>query len=258
MSSFDSFVGATPVPYPVGAVGSAVADHASNVFLSYFGHWLRSSLDAKLTDLGGQKLSPETPTSACPIANQFAYSHEVIWPQNPLPALYLWWDGNSQTVPKTLAYELRQRVLNFTWIYTQQRTPRSNARTGLLAAVDATLRRAVHRGSHPTWSYSDGTTTYPAGMGAGRVAGIYEWQLGQTMTGRFAPVPETVGSREGPEQNYYPALTGTLMIWERIGADSFDRQTDANAETIIEVTTSENGGFVEEPITIAEVVVSNP
>lgn len=258
MSSVDSFVGATPIPYPVGDVGSHLVDHAVLVFLSYFGHWLSESLDDKLLDLKGSKLDNETPTAACPAANRFPYSHEIVWPQNPRPALYLWWDGNAQTTPKTLSYDLRQRVLNFTWIYCQQRMPKSNARAGLLAAVDATIRRAVFRGSHPTWSYSDATTTYPVGMSAGRVAGIHEWQIGQTQTGRFAPVPDTVGATEGPEQNYYPALMGTLMIWERIGADSFDRQEDANAESTIEICTNENGGFVEEPLTIAEVVVSNP
>lgn len=258
MSSVDSYVGANPVPYPVGDVGSPISDHAVNVLLSYFGHWLRASLNDKLLDLGGQKLATETPTSACPIANQFSYSHETIWPQNPRPALYLWWDGNATTVPKTLVYELRQRVLNFTWIYTQIRTPKSAARNGLLAAVDSTLRRAIYRGSHPTWSYSDATRTYPAGMNAGRVAGLHEWQMGQTQTGMFAPVPNVPGDREGPEQNFYPALTGTLTIWERIGADSFDRQTDANAQTQIEVNTSENGGFVSEPLTIGSSVVLKP
>jgi hypothetical protein len=258
MSSVDSYVGATPVPYPVGDEGSAISDHAVDVLLSYLGHWIAESLDDKLLDLGGQKLANETPTSACPVANRFAYSHETIWPNNPRPSLYLWWDGNAQTIPKTLVYELRQRVLNFTWIYTQIRTPKSAARNGLLAAVDATIRRAFFRGSHPTWSYSDGTTTYPAGMNAGRVAGLYEWQMGQTKTGMFAPVPEVPGGREGPEQNFYPALMGTITIWERIGADSFDRQTDANVESTIEVNASENGGFVEEPIAIGTAIVSHP
>lgn len=258
MSSVDSYVGATPIPYPVGDTGSPIVDHAVAVFLSYFGHWLRAGLNDKLADLGGTKLGSETPTSACPIANQFAYSHETIWPQNPRPALYLWWDGNSQTVSKTLAYDLRQRVLNFTWIYTQIRTPKSAARNGLSAAVDAIFRRAVFRGSHPTWSYSDSERTYATGMSVGRVAGIHEWQLGQTQTGMFAPVPEVPGGREGPEQNFYPALLGTLTIWERIGADSFDRQTDANAESTIRIDTSENGGFVEEPLTISESAVLVP
>jgi hypothetical protein len=258
MSSVDSFVGATPVPYPVGDTGSPISDHAVNVLLSYVGHWLSESLDDKLLDLGGSKLANETPTNACPVANRFAYSHETIWPQNPRPALYFWWDGNAQTVPKTLVYELRMRVLNFTWIYTQIRTPKSAARNGLLAAVDATIRRAFFRGSHPTWSYSDGTTTYPAGMNAGRVAGLHEWQMGQTKAGMFAPTPEVPGGREGPEQNFYPALMGTVTIWERIGSDSFDRQADANAETTIEVDTSENGGFVEEPLAIGTTVILHP
>jgi hypothetical protein len=256
MSSVDSYVGATPIPYPIGDTGSAIADHAANVFLSYFGHWLRESLDDKLTDLGGTKIADETPTSACPVANQFAYAHENVWPQNPKPALYLWWDGNSKTTPKTLAYDLRERVLNFTWIYTQSRTPKSTARTGLLAAVDAILRRAHFKGNHPTWSYTDSERTYPTGMSVGRVAGVHEWMLGQVNTGRFAPVADF--QAEGREQNYYPALIGTLTIWERIGADSFDRQSDANTETTIEINTSENGGFVEEPVTVAGLVVLKP
>lgn len=255
MSSVDSFVGATPIPYPVGDTGSPISDHAANVLLSYFGHWLRASLNDKLLDLGGSKIANETPTSACPIGNQFSYSHETIWPQNPKPALYLWWDGNAQTIHKTLCYDLRQRVLNFTWIYSQIRTPKSAARNGLLAAVDATLRRAIRRGSHPTWSYSDGTQTYPAGMNAGRVAGLHEWEMGQTKSGMFAPVPEVPGGREGPEQNFYPTLMGTVTIWERIGSDSFDKIADANAETQVEVTTSEDG---QDPLSLVEIVVPNP
>lgn len=259
MSSVETYVGSTPIPYPEGFAPSALVDPVANAFLSYFGHWLRESLNDKLDSLGGQATDAlDSYADACPVANRFPYAHENVWPNNPRPALYIWWSGQSQTIPKTLAYDLRQRTLEFAWIFSQIKQPKSIARSGLLAAVDAVFRRAHSRGSHPTWSFVDFEgTAYPAGTSVGRVAGLHDWQLGQTQTGRFAPVA-SFGDDTGREQVFYPAITGQIVVWERIGADSFDRQEDANAESTIEVNTSENGGFVQEPLTIASTIVLTP
>jgi hypothetical protein len=258
MPSVTTNIGLQTIPYPVGSIGSPIEDRTSLVFLSYFAHWIRKGLDAKLADLGGQTAATdEVYTSACPATNLYPYSHESVWPHNPKPALYIWWAGPSKTIPKTLVYSLRERTLNLVWIYCQVNSPDEGAaRAGLGAAVDAILRLAEFRGSHPTWSYTDSERTYPAGMNAGRVAGVHDWKLGDLTAGMFAPVPSF--QAEGREQNFYPAVVGSLTVWERIGADTFDRMTDANAEARIQVNTSENGGFVQEPVTIAEVVIPNP
>jgi hypothetical protein len=251
-------VGANQIPYPVGAQGSAISDRAANAFLSYFGHWLRESLNAKLADLGGQTTAKENYASAVPVGNQFPYDHENVWPQNNLPALYLWWNGGSKTIPKTLVYSLRERVLNFTWIFCELRSPKTFARAGLSAMIDAIFRQAHYDGTHPTWVYTDSERTYAAGTSVGKIAGVVDWQINEINTGKFAPVAEF--QPEGREQSFYPACVGMLTIWERIGASSssLDRQADANAETRIQIDTSENGGFIEEPVTVAEVIVLVP
>lgn len=259
MSSAESYVGATPIPFPTGDAPSALSDPIVDAFLSYFGHWLRYGLNDKLASLGGQATdTADVYDDACPVANRFPYAHENVWPNNPRPALYMRFAGQGATVPKTLIYSLRQRTIEFAWIFSQIRQPKSVARSGLLAAVDDTIARAFDRGSHPTWSFTDFEgTVYAAGTSVLRVAGLHAWQLGQTQTGNFAPVA-SFGDDTGREQTFYPALTGTITIWKRIGADSFDRQTDANAQTTIEVNTSENGGFVSDPLTIGSSVVLEP
>lgn len=258
MPNIESFVGKNPVSVPIGAVGSPIEDRTCLIFGSYFAHWLRYALSDKLADLGGQtSKADEDYSDACPAANVFPYSNENVWPQNPKPALYLWQGGPAKTVRKTLAYNLRQRTINIVWIYCEIRSPDEGpARSGLTAAVDAILRRAEFRGSHPTWSYTDADRTYPAGTSAGRVAGVHEWELGELTPGILAPIVDF--QPEGRDQIFYPALMGTLMVWERIGADSFDKMTDANTESTIEVNTSESGGFVEEPLTIAQTIVLTP
>lgn len=258
MSSVESYLGATPIPFPPGSSPSPLVDPVVEALLSYFGHWLRYGLNDKLASLGGQSVSEDSYSDACPSANRFSYSHENVWPNNPRPALYMCFNGQSQTVTKTLAYSLRQRTIEFVWIFSLIQQPKSTARAGLLSVVDAIFRRAYERGSHPTWGFTDFEgTVYPVGTNVGKVAGLYDWQLGQTMTGNFAPVA-SYGDDTGREQNAYPAMTGQIVVWERIGSDSFDRQTDANAESSIQIDTSENGGFVEEPLTIAEVLVLKP
>jgi hypothetical protein len=259
MSSVASYVGATPIPFPAGSTPSPLSDPIVDAFLSYFGHWLRYGLNDKLASLGGQATdTADVYNDACPVANRFPYSHENVWPNNPRPALYMRFNGQAQMIQKTLSYSLRQRTIEFAWIFSLIKQPKSVARSGLLAAVDDIFARAHDRGSHPTWTFTDFEgTVYPAGTNVGRVAGLHDWQLGPTQTGNFAPVA-SFGDDTGREQNFYPALVGTIVIWKRIGADSFDRQTDANTETTIEINTSENGGFVQEPLTIAETIVLKP
>lgn len=258
MPTIESFVGGNRVPIPVNSIGDPIEDRTCLVLGSYLAHWLRYALNDKLADLGGQtNASDEDYSDACPETNVFPYAYENIWPQNPKPALYVWQGGPAKTIRKTLAYSLRQRTLNVVWVYCQIRSPDEGAaRSGLPTAVDSIFRRAEFRGSHPTWSYVDSDRTYPAGMNAGRVANLHDWGLGDFTMGKLAPIVSF--QPEGRDQIYYPAVMGTIDVWERIGADSFDRQTDANAESSIEVTTYEDGGFVGEPLTISESIVVVP
>ena len=259
MPSVESYLGSTPIPFPAGSTPTHLVDPIVEAFLSYFGHWLRYGLNDKLASLGGQASDAQDSYSdACPVANRFPYSHENVWPNNPRPALYMRFTGESTTVPKTLVYSLRQRKIEFAWIFSLIQQPKSKARSGLANAVDAIFRRAKERGSHPTWSFTDFEgTVYPVGTNVGRVVGLHDWQLGPTQVGSMAPNVE-YADNTGREQNAYPAVMGSIVVWERIGADSFDRQTDANAESALQVNTSEDGGFVEEPLTIADTIVVVP
>lgn len=255
MPSLSTTVGAQPIPFPTAGAGTPIEDRAAVVLLDYLAFWLRYALDDKLAEIGGANPDldpPENYASACPAANLFPYDPAKIWPRNPKPALYVWWNGRRRRIPKTMVYDLRERELSFVWIYCQTTTPDGGvARSGLTAAVDAVLARAEHKGRHTGWSYG----TFPANTLVSTVAGLHSWEIGQTEPGAYAPVVSS--SSEGYESNFYPVVRGTILVRERVYNDQPEAPDDLNTDPSVTIGTNEENP-AEEALDLYEIRIPTP
>lgn len=255
MPNVSTTVGLQPIPFPTAGAGSPIEDRAAVVLGDYLAFWLRYALDAKLAEIGGANPDldpPETYSTAVASDAVFPYDPTKIWPRNPKPALYLWWNGRRRRLAKTMIYDLRERELSFVWIYCQSTSPDGGiARAGLTAAVDAVLARAEHRGRHPSWSY----TGYPANTLVSTVAGVHSWEIQQTEAGAYAPVVSS--SSEGYESNFYPVVRGTILVRERVYDDQPEAPDDLNTDPAIVIGTNEQNP-AEEALDLYEIRIPVP
>lgn len=253
MLSVASTVGGLSIPVPAGVANAALQDPPVAVLLDYFGYWLRESLNAKLANIGAPVNGDDSYTDACPTANRFPYNPEVLWTHNPRPALYIWWDGRSQTAPHTILCAKQMRELHLLWIYGGMKSP-SGQRVfgGLPAAVSAVLHKAADRGAHP--SFGNGAAVYKA-------MGVIKWTLVDTQVGAMSRVPTADtrpgGTGDGTIADFFPAVRGRIAIEELIGADTMTSSDAHTADDLITIQTNEEGD-AQDLYDYAEAYVENP
>lgn len=259
MPSVDTTIGGLTLPVPAGAASDPFADPACLALLDYLGFWLREMLNAKLASMGGPITGDENYADACPTTNRFPYDPMLgeVWRRNPKPALYIWWNGPSRTIPKTIAYDLRVRELALLWIFCECQAPENDEqRYGTLAGVDAVIKRAIHRQSHPNYGY-DGDAP---GTPIWRSMGAAEVKLGDMVPGKLAPIPDASERRDsalGQIVNYYPAVRGTIVVSERVSADSLDDVDDLNTDMSMVVATNEEGDVLD-TVDVVELIIPGP
>lgn len=212
MATLVSKVGGQVLPVPVGAPHSDLADSTVVGLLDFLAFMLNEGLDPKLASMLGT-----TPAALAPAAS-FPYDPGAYFVRNPVPALYLWWDGTAKRSPWTLLYDLRVRTLNVMYVYDQVEAPAAlTTRAGLLAAVDATFYRAAEHGFHPSYGYNGD----PPGTRLFISLGIKGWTYEGGQPGLAVAIPpesqrEGFGESDGANQRGYLALRGTFTIYERV------------------------------------------
>lgn len=220
MTTEASYVGATLLPLPAGRPKEKLADPIVEGLLNFLGWCLCNDLDAKLAQLAG------TSETASPPDNRYAF--DPTEPQGHkarfrLPALFVWWDGTSQSKQHTQLQKLRERNVDALYIF--QELPSRAAlelRSGLFAAVDACFTKAAERGGYPTYSYNGktpGTTleesigdpntwewSYVGGQGIRRIG------IGDSNAGNFGdrnPSATSAGQR-------HPAFAARFLVRELV------------------------------------------
>lgn len=263
MPSPDTTFGGLPLPVPAGAASDSFPDPACDALLDYLGFWLREMLNAKLASMGGARPArpgqpSEDPANACPVANVYAFDPMLgeVWRRNPKPAIYIWWNGQSKSTQKTIVYKLRERQLALLWVFVEVNSPEGDGkRYGTLAGVDAVIERAIDRGSHPSYGY-DGATP---GTPIWRSMGVDEIKIVDMVPGKLAPIPAGGERRDaavGQVINYYPAVRGTIVVSERVPADSLGAD-DLNVDMSMIVATNEEGDVLD-PLDVVEIIIPGP
>lgn len=213
----ESNLGGLTLPIPAGTLNSDLDDPAISALADYLRFWLRSELNTKLANMQG------TSTDACPSANVFKFDPSTYWVRNPVPALYVWWEGKSATEQFSMLYDWRKRDVQVMWIYDELVAPNGlSPRHGLLAAVDAVFHKAADRWHHPSYALGSGPSNQ---MLPFQIAfpGLVEIKYLGGTPGMVSTVPQTdarSGGEEGHVVRGFPALRAKFSIQERIEQDT--------------------------------------
>lgn len=149
----NAIVGPLDLPVAAGSLNAAFADPIVDALADFLGWMLRHDLDAKLAQLTGTSA-----TAVVQATNVFTFdpfgarAHSV---KRPLPALYVWWDGESEPWAVSTVRKGRKRKLQALYIFEEQPARQQmDLRTGLFPAVDAVFSRAADMGGHPDYAYT--------------------------------------------------------------------------------------------------------
>lgn len=147
-----STVGALSLPLAAAGAKTALSDPTVDLLLAFVGHIWTADIDPKLADWTA------TGAVSCPAAKRFNYDpksrrgHKVKF---PLPSLFIWWEGKSQTTPHTQLYSYRQRDINLLYLFPElPGQEATDIRSGLFNALDSSLSRWARKCWHPTFTYN--------------------------------------------------------------------------------------------------------
>lgn len=201
MASGTTFGGQT-FPLAAGATDGVLRPAVADALLDFLAYYLNWALNARLAQMDPRN------AEAVPTLNRFAYDPAELWPQNPVPALYVWWKGSGKAGHSTL----RERVeasYGFQYIAEQIKVPGGvEPLDGFGEIVDQVLRYAADQGYHPSYGYNGA----PPGEMLNLSLGFQGWEIAESQPGRLRPVP----GQHGVDQHFYPAVIGTIKCWTTI------------------------------------------
>lgn len=203
-------VGATTTPVTPGARNAPLVDLLVEGLLDYSAHLINrvSAAADKIIPRDEADLTT-TPFELVPAANRFSHNpHErrKFHAGFPIPSLWVWWDGTSKLLSRTVSYKYRERKIKLLYVFDE--LPDEDfvqARAGLFALIEAELMLGSSSQWQPDYSFNGaplGTSLthciadhdsldweYTEGIGVPRV-GAYdasESMLGEKDSGRDFP-----------------------------------------------------------------------
>ena len=198
MASGTTFGGQT-FPLAAGTAGGFLRGTVTEALLDFLSYYLNWALNVKL----GQ-MSPKNP-EAVPTANRFPYDPADLWPQNPVPALYVWWKGTNKANHSTIRERFESNY-GFQYIAQPISVPQGARHySGLGETVDKVLRYAADQGYHPSYGYNGA----PVGEMLNLSLGFQGWEIADSTPGILRPVP----GQAGAAPHIYPAVIGTVKCW---------------------------------------------
>lgn len=212
-----SAVGAIDLPVAAGAVGDKISDPIVDAILDFASFYIKNSLDDKLKNI----LPAGLITDAVPVANRFDFS--PLEPRGlqvtlPVPALFVWWEGDSRMVEMTVLHKYRVRVLELLYVFPElPKMAEMARRIGLISVVDAAMHKMSYRQLNDAYAYK----TNPTSMGISQALApidVVDWSYNGGSPGRFG-IDEGVGAERRAKKNSgrdYPALRGSFTVHERI------------------------------------------
>ena len=217
MPSEASAVGALELPIAPGAVGDKLADPLVDAILDFASFYIKNALDSKLQNI----LPSGLMVDAVPVANRFDF--DPMEPQGikvtlPVPALFVWWGGQSKVFEMTTFYSYRERMIDIMYVFPElPQLSELKRRAGLIGSVDAAMHKMSKRQLHHSYSYDN----KPDGMGISQAIAPLDvvcWEYEGGMPGRFG-IDEGVGAERRVKKKSgrdYPAMRGRFKVYERI------------------------------------------
>ncbi len=231
MPTVDTFIGGLEVPVPAGAIDAPIPDPTVDGLLPYLAFWVQYVLNPKLATMTAPPV-----TDACPVANRFGHNPAKLVERITPPALFGWWNGKSVVKSWTTIKDVRQRDLNFLYVFPRiaSDTGQSGIKAveryrGLISTVDAAWTRAISRRSHPGYAapgFQPGTPIAiilglnDIGYLGGQEGFLAEFPSASAREAAVQTGPTKLkrGSTRGIVQGY-PSLLGTFRVLEEVGVD---------------------------------------
>ena len=201
MASGSTFGGNT-FPLSAGPANGVLAPAVATALLDFLAYYLNWALNPRLA-----QMAPFN-AEAVPAGHRFTYDPAELWPQNPTPALYVWWKGSNKSGHSTL----RERIeASYGFLYVGEQIKIPSGEDGLEPldgfgeTVDQVIRYAADQGYHPAYGYNSA----PPGEMLNLTLGWQGWEIADSQAGRLRPVP----GQQGIDQHFYPAVTGSIKCW---------------------------------------------
>lgn len=243
MAETTTYAGTT-FPLPASPAG-LIVDPIAAMLLDFVGWYFNTMLGPQFA-----LLYPNDGGVPVPSASRYAYDPKDVWPQNSKPALYVAWKS-SRSEPKSMLRDRRIDTYELTYIAPGRNEPGGAASTsGLIAVASRALAQAGDRGWHPAYRYG----TAPLGEPPHITVGFQGWEVVETMTGMFRPVPSRT---PGARLDYYPTLKATIRTYNYVEQPTADDPADALGDSVFAVSTNGQGDLAD-VILFAQATVVGP
>jgi hypothetical protein len=192
-------LGGNTFPLAAGPAEGVLRPAVADALLDFLAFYLNWALNARLAQM--------TPRSAeaVPALNRFAYDPAELWPQNPVPALYVWWKGSGKNHHSTLREKI-EASYGFLYVAGEIKVPGGvEPLDGFGEIVDQVFRYAADQGFHPDYGYNGA----PHGEMLNLTLGFQGWEIAESQAGRMRPAP----GQRGVDQHFFPAVQGTIKCW---------------------------------------------
>lgn len=235
-------VGGLALPVPAGTGDAHIVDPSVSGLLDFGAYLIKWALDQRLTQLQGPT-NGNPITDACPTANRYPFNPETTHVRLPKPALFAWWDGDSQVSQWTTIYGVRKRTIKLLYLFPEVVLPGGmTARAGLPAVVDACFAKLANERYHPDYGY-DGA---PDGTDIATSLNLIDLRYTGGQQGMMFEVPGNTtvadqGKTGGHVQRGYPSLLGSFQVWEKVGVTAGVDPTDVALDTLVDIRTNEQG-----------------
>lgn len=253
MPLVDTTVGPLPLPAPAGTAQAPLVDETVARLIDYCAFWLNDQLNAKIATMTSPsvpKAVPVTTLGASP-TNVYANPPDALYLKRKLPALFIWWNGNSKSQWFSTVRRSRVRTLSLLYVFERVKNVDNEAVwAGLTATCDAIMHRAFDRRSHPNYTYPT------SGFGPGTDIRIMNnWLDVEYNGGSPGFLKETAGesmrqiagssgnqrklNAQGGIQAMYPALSATITVEEEVGTDTNFDPTDVLHDVGVTISAAE-------------------
>ena len=242
-------VGALVLPVPV-ASPARIVDPVAVGLADFFRYVIRAAIGPAAAAVNA------TLSDVLPTANVLTHDPAGYWVRGPFPALYLWPEGDSTVRQHSTVYDVRERRLRLFYVLTEAVGPDGQKLwSGLATAVDAALVRASARGYEPAYSYGTSLAGTPIAQSLGPLGAVgWEYQGGRPDLA--VPVPSASAQAGGPGEGAitraYPVLFGSVLVRERVLADT--GIYSVTPDMSVEIVTNETGDLAD-PLAFLEGVL---
>lgn len=266
MPTASQYVGGQLLPIPTAGTDSHLLDPTASALLAYFGHWIKVSLDPKLSEMRGP-VSSSAITDACPTGHRFPWDHGGSFMRKhmvsgvatvPLPGLWVW---HVDDVPgdkndgASLFHDTTVRLYHLNWIFPEVEIPDGYlARSGLASAVGRIIVAACDKQRHPTFGYGGDALGTPIASSLGALGVRFLRGKAHKMSSRPSAASVSGIGAEGVATKFFPMYEAHIGVVERV-SDWESSSDDANSDWLL---TIEHGDSVEDTVPVLERVLEAP